>query len=119
MMDGFDLDEAEPPKPKTAQSGENVSAEKTAAADKTAASNTTANVISGVAVDEGNPFYESTEEVAPPEETLSVMTEEQKTNALKDPVPQPELTPEELLEQAKKRKKVAKSNFLFRKKHKE
>ena len=30
----------------------------------------------------------------------------------------PELTPEDLLKQAKKRKNVAKSNFLFRKKHK-
>lgn len=84
-----------------------------------AAKNTTANVISGVAVDESNPFYEKTEEVASPEDTLSVMSEEQKEDALKNTNVERELTTEELLMQAKKRKGVAKSNFLFRKKHRD
>lgn len=78
---------------------------------------TTANVISGVAVDESNPFFEQTEDVAPPEETLSVMTEEQKEDVFANAAAERELTPDELLKQAKKRKNVAKSNFLFRKKH--
>ena len=90
MMDGFDFDEP---------------------------ADTTANVISGVAVDESNPFYESSEDVAPPEETLSAMTDEQKEDPFRN-VAEPELTPDDLLKQAKKRKGVAKSNFLFRKKHK-
>lgn len=81
------------------------------------APDTTANVISGVAVEESSPFYEKEEEVAPPDETLSVMSEEQKADAMKSTPVDPELTPEELLKQAKKRKNVAKSNFLFRKKH--
>ena len=101
MMDGFDFDEP------AAASGKSP-----------APANTTANVISGVSVDTSNPFYEKTEDVAPPEETLSVMSEEQKAEPLKSKPAEPELTPEELLKQAKKRKSVAKSNFLFRKKHK-
>ena len=101
MMDGFDFDEPAPETPKSAAPAER-----------------SASVISGVKVDESNPFFEKTEDVAPPEQTLSVMSEEQKEQALKEPEPAPELTPEELLKQAKKRKSVAKSNFLFRKKHK-
>ena len=101
MMDGFDFDEP------SAVRNVNVSAP-----------DTTANVISGVAVEQNSPFYEKTEEVAPPEDTLSVMSEEQRQEPLKSRPPEPELTPEELLKQAKKRKSVAKSNFLFRKKHK-
>jgi|GEM_PF-6648054 len=92
MMDGFDFDEP----------AEN-----------------TSNVISGIAVDESSPFYEKAEDVASPEETLSVMSDQQKEGALKNTTQERELTPEELLMQAKKRKSVAKSNFLFRKKHKE
>ncbi|MBR5089752.1 MAG: hypothetical protein IK093_10010 [Ruminiclostridium sp.] len=111
MMDGFDFDDA----------GDRPAAHSPAAdsSRKYAAANTTANVISGVAVDESNPFYEKTADVASPEETLSVMSEEQKEDALKNMTGAPDLTTEELLKQAKKRKGVAKSNFLFRKKHKE
>ena len=101
IMEGFESDE---PEEKT---GTRVSSAKT-----------TVNVISGVAVDESNPFYETAQEVAPPEETLSVMSDDQKKDALKNTNADPALTPEELLKQAKKRKSVAKSNFLFRKKHK-
>ncbi len=93
MMDGFGFDEDDP------------------------AADTTANVISGVAVEESNPFYERSETVAPPEETLSDKTDEAKKDTLNNSA-EPELTAEELLKQAKKRKSVAKSNFLFRKKHK-
>lgn len=103
MMDGFDFDGP------SAESGK-----------KASPADTTANVISGVAVDKSNPFYESTEDVAPPEETLSVMTEEDKTDVFRNmDAGQEQLTPEELLKQAKKRKSVAKSNFLFRKKHRQ
>ena len=91
MMDGFDFDEPA----------------------------TTANVISGVAIDESSPFYEKAEDVASPGETLSVMSEQQKEESLKNTTDEQTLTPEELLAQAKKRKSVAKSNFLFRKKHKD
>lgn len=84
--------------------------------DEPAAGSTTANVLSGVAVDESSPFYEKAEDVAPPEETLS--TEEPKEDVFKTIAANRELTPEELLKQAKKRKSVAKSNFLFRKKNK-
>ncbi len=101
MMDGFESDEPADKPVKGVSSAD-----------------TTVNVISGVAVDESNPFYETAKEVAPPEETLSVMTDEQKKDTLKNTNADPALTPEELLKQAKKRKNVAKSNFLFRKKHK-
>ena len=101
IMDGFESDEPE----KKSKAG-------------FSSARTTVNVISGVAVDESNPFYETALDVAPPEETLSVMTDEQKKDALKNTNADPALTPEELLKQAKKRKSVAKSNFLFRKKHK-
>jgi len=80
--------------------------------------NTTANVISGVAVDESNPFFERSETVAPPEDTLSDETKEADTDPAGNKLSEPELTAEDLLKQAKKRKSVAKSNFLFRKKHK-
>lgn len=96
MMDGFDFDGSET---------ETVKKE--------------ANVISGIAVDESNPFYEKTADVAQPDETLSVISEEQKDDALKNMTADQELTTEELLKQAKKRKSVAKSNFMFRKKHKD
>lgn len=77
----------------------------------------TANTISGVSVDESSPFYEKATDLAPPESVLSVMSDEEKSDALTDNADQPEMTPEELLQQAKKRKSIAKSNFLFRKKH--
>lgn len=81
----------------------------------------TANSIKGVNVDKNNPFYENSENVKPPEQTLAIF-EDVKNEAGKIPAPkddlpeEPELTPEELLKQAKKRKKVARSNFLFRRK---
>lgn len=86
--------------------------------DDDSSANTSANVISGVSVDESNPFYEKTADVAPPEETLSDKAERSETSSPDKTAAQPELTAEELLQQAKKRKSVAKSNFLFRKKHK-
>ena len=94
MMDGFGFDE-----------------------DETSA-DTTANVISGVAVDKSSPFYERSETVAPPEETLSDKADKPENVLSGNTSSEPELTPEELLKQAKKRKSVSKSNFLFRKKHK-
>lgn len=92
FMDGFDTESDEPAK-------------------------STANVISGVDVDAANPFYEKAETMIPPDDTLSVMTEDDKTDTLSSNANQPELTPEELLKQGKKRKSIAKNNFLFRKRH--
>lgn len=83
----------------------------------TVSTDTTANVISGVAVEESNPFYEKEEDLAPPEGTLSEASDEPKEDVFAAASAERELTPEELLKQAKKRKNVAKSNFLFRKKH--
>ena len=81
----------------------------------------TANVISGVEVDTSSPFYEKAENIAPPESTLSVVTEEDSSDdgseILLSISNEEELSAEELLKQAKKRKDIAKSNFLFRKKH--
>ena len=73
-----------------------------------------ANVISGVEIDESNPFYEAPVDVKPPEEIIAIFGEEHEEIIEDDD--QPELTKEELLKQAKKRKKVARANFLFRKK---
>lgn len=79
-----------------------------------------ANVISGVEIDMSSPFYEKSESIAPPESTLSAPSEENKEEELEilDSLSnEEELSTEELLQQAKKRKTIARSNFLFRKKH--
>ena len=104
MMDGFDFDMGDAPsKPADAPSP---------APQKADAPEVSANVITGVNVDENNPFYEESEEVKPPED---IIADENDEKGLKETdIPDPELTPEQLLAQAKKRKKVARSNFLFR-----
>lgn len=88
-----------------------------------------ANVISGVEVKSDNPFYEKSATMAPPENTLAGPIEKKDDNAPEiiaslsgdmngpDEYQQPEISAEELLKQAKKRKDIARSNFLFRKRH--
>ena len=76
--------------------------------------------ISGVQIDESNPFYAAPTNVKPPEDVVALFSEQPKDDLLTpadddDAPPQPMLSKEELLKQAKKRKKVAKANFLFRK----
>lgn len=78
------------------------------------------NVISGVKIEENNPFYESPSDVKPPEEVIATVSGENlEAQALEREAEEeePELSKAELLKQAKKRKKVAKANFLFRKRH--
>lgn len=72
----------------------------------------TANSISGVDIEESNPFFEAPEEVLPPVETIAAEEDDEEEEE-KD---KPSLSKEELLKQAKKRKKVAKANFKFKKK---
>ncbi|MBR6046155.1 MAG: hypothetical protein IKP47_11025 [Ruminococcus sp.] len=110
MMDGFDFggdDSAPAP-----------SASAAAPAAKPAGEKEASNVIRGVGIDENNPFYEAPSDVKPPEEIIAADNAAAAAAAAqKKPAPEePELTPEELLEQAKRRKKVARSNFLFRRK---
>ncbi len=74
------------------------------------------NVISGIKIDESNPFYEAPSDVKPPEAIATIADEQAK--AAKDAdvdAEQVPLSKEELMKQAKKRKKVAKANFLFKK----
>lgn len=78
---------------------------------------TDANTISGINVENDSPFYEETEIIVPPAETLSSISDNNGELGDEIPAAAPELTPEELLKQAKKRKSIAKSNFLFRKRH--
>lgn len=73
------------------------------------------NVISGVKIDKSNPFYEAPAEVRPPVETIATIGAEEEEPE-DDNEELPALSKEELLKQAKKRKKVARANFLFRKK---
>lgn len=135
FMDGFDFDMPEEPAQLTPEEEARALEEKKArqraaaeAVEKKLAQKAAAEAakkaesISGVEIAEDNPFFEATADVKPPEEVLAVMSEVQEEfdkslnpeddeNAPQEPM----LTPEELLKQAKKRKKVAKSNFLFRK----
>lgn len=121
LMDGFDFDDSEPAvkpveasEPETA--AETVPAQKEEKAD---APEHSSNVISGVKIEENNPFYEAPEDVKPPEEVVATVSGENlEAEALeRESEDEPELSKEELLKQAKKRKKVAKANFLFRKRH--
>ncbi|MBR1662791.1 MAG: hypothetical protein IJ696_00500 [Ruminococcus sp.] len=73
----------------------------------------TANSISGVDIEESNPFFEAPEEVLPPVETIAAEEADEEDEPEED---KPSLSKEELLKQAKKRKKVAKANFKFKKK---
>lgn len=135
FMDGFDFDMPEEPvqltpeeearaleEKKARQRAAAEAVEKKLAQKAAAEAAKKAESISGVEIAEDNPFFEATADVKPPEEVLAVMSEVQEEfdkslnpeddeNAPQEPM----LTPEELLKQAKKRKKVAKSNFLFRK----
>lgn len=135
FMDGFDFDMPEEPAQLTPEEEARALEEKKArqraaaeAVEKKLAQKAAAEAakkaesISGVEIAEDNPFFEATADVKPPEEVLAVMSEVQEEfdkslnpeddeNAPQEPM----LTPEELLKQAKRRKKVAKSNFLFRK----
>lgn len=121
LMDGFDFDDAEPAdnqeaaeKPNAAEQA--VSVQKSQSADVPEHSS---NVISGVKIEENNPFYEAPEDLKPPEEVVATVSGENLEAAAleKESEDEPELSKEELLKQAKKRKKVAKANFLFRKRH--
>ena len=74
----------------------------------------------GVAIAEDNPFAATSDAVTPVEETLAVFEDVASGKAdsfkPKDEIDaKPLISPEELLKQAKRRKKIAKSNFLFRK----
>lgn len=137
FMDGFDFDmPAEEPKELTEEEKaaelEAKKARQRAAAEavekklaqkaEAEAAKKKAESISGVTIEEDNPFFEATADVKPPEEVLAVMSEVQEEidRSLNpeddaDAPEEPAMTAEELLKQAKKRKKVAKSNFLFRK----
>lgn len=129
LLDGFDFggDDAEPAE-KEETAAEQPAAEEPApepAAPPEPKSTApspehSSNVISGVKVDESNPFYEAPTDVKPPEEVLaSISGENLEAQAIEKEAEEelPELSKEELLKQAKKRKKVAKANFLFRKRH--
>ncbi|SDB17267.1 hypothetical protein SAMN02910317_00900 [Ruminococcaceae bacterium FB2012] len=83
-----------------------------APADKSKSS----NFISGVEIDESNPFYAAPTSVKPPEEVIAMVAEGTEPPAEEEEEEEmPQLSKEELLKQAKKRKKVARANFLFRK----
>ncbi len=85
-----------------------------------------------ITIDESNPFYEAPKEDKPPEDVLAdnapaaetVQPEEKATEqpaAASKPEPEEKknkntLSKDDLLKQAKKRKKVARANFNFRKK---
>lgn len=111
LMDGFDFDAADDKAAETKAAPEEP-AVSAPAAEQEEKPEVSANVITGVNIDESNPFYEAPDDVKPPEDVIADGDDE---NGLKDSdIPDPELTPEQLLAQAKKRKKVARSNFLFR-----
>lgn len=77
------------------------------------------NFISGVEIDESNPFYAPPTEVKPPEEVIAMVTDTDTAEAAEEEEEEeeeaPQISKEDLLKQAKKRKKVARANFLFRK----
>ena len=129
FMDGFDFsapeeqevtpeDEAKALEEKKARQRAAQEAIDKKLAEKAAAN--AANGIGGVNIAEDNPFAATSDAVTPVEETLANFEEVASGKAdsfkPKDEIDaKPIVSPEELLKQAKRRKKVAKSNFLFRK----
>ena len=100
-----------------AEDGEPEAKEEAEAAPKAETKNAS-NFISGVEIDESNPFYAAPTDVKPPQEVIAMVSndgtvEEEEEEEEQEEAPQ--LSKEELLKQAKKRKKVARANFLFRK----
>ena len=127
LMDGFDFGDDDAPEESVEEAADDyieITDEEPKAAEPAAenadAPEHSTNVISGVKIEENNPFYESPSEVKPPEEVIATVSGENlEAEALEREAEEeePELSKEELLKQAKKRKKVAKANFFFRKKH--
>ena len=127
LMDGFDFSDDEAPEELVEEAADDyieITNEEPKAAEPAAenadAPEHSTNVISGVKIEENNPFYESPSDVKPPEEVIATVSGENlEAEALEREAAEeePELSKEELLKQAKKRKKVAKANFFFRKKH--
>lgn len=115
LMDGFDFD--------TEAAADTVKATEEETSEPVAKVNLpeqSSNVISGVKIEENNPFYESPDDVKPPEDIITTVSGDNLESAVLEKEAEedePELSKEELLKQAKKRKKVAKANFLFRKRH--
>ncbi len=127
LMDGFDFGDDEAPEEPVKEADDDYieidnkepKAAEPAAENADAPEHST-NVISGVKIEENNPFYEAPSDVKPPEEVIATVSGENlEAQALEREAEEeePELSKEELLKQAKKRKKVAKANFLFRKRH--
>lgn len=126
FFSGFDDDEEVQEDAEGEDEGEPEAEEDTEEAEEAAAeeeetASVSSNSISGVEIDESNPFYEAPEEVKPPEDVIATIadenaSEEADTSNEDDAKDKPKetLSKEELMKQAKKRKKVAKSNFLFR-----
>ena len=119
LMEGFDFGDAPKPVVKRPAAAAQPAPAPKPAAPAAEPPKDSANAIKGVSIDESNPFYEAPTEIKPPEEFLADGSAEEAAAkaAARKKLPEQELTPEELLEQAKKRKKVARSNFLFRRKH--
>ncbi|MBQ6634481.1 MAG: hypothetical protein IJH80_09915 [Ruminococcus sp.] len=127
LMDGFDFGDYEAPEEPVEEAADDyieMTNEEPKAAEPAAenvdAPEHSTNVISGVKIEENNPFYESPSDVKPPEEVIATVSGENlEAQALEREAEEeePELSKAELLKQAKKRKKVAKANFLFRKRH--
>ena len=130
FMDGFDFSMPEEEET-TPEDEEKALEEKRArqraaqeAIDKKIAEKKAAEAASGVGevkIEENNPFAATSDAVSPVEDTLAVFEDVASGKAdsfkPKDEIDaKPLISPEELLKQAKRRKKVAKSNFFFRKK---
>ncbi|MBO6141617.1 MAG: hypothetical protein J6O40_07460 [Ruminococcus sp.] len=129
FMMGFDFS-ADEPAETTPEDEEKALEEKKArqkaaqeAIDKKLAEKAAAEAAKGVStvkVEENNPFAATSDAVTPVEDTLAVFEDVASGKAdsfkPKDEIDaKPLISPEELLKQAKRRKKVAKSNFFFRK----
>lgn len=130
FMDGFDFSMPEETET-TPEDEEKALEEKRArqraaqeAIDKKLAEKKAAEAVSGnatVKIEENSMFAATTDAVTPVEDTLAVFEDVASGKAdsfkPKDEIDaKPLISPEELLKQAKRRKKVAKSNFFFRKK---
>ena len=130
FMDGFDFSAPEETET-TPEDEEKALEEKRArqraaqeAVEKKLAEKKAAEAASGVekvTIEENNPFAATSDAVTPVEDTLAVFEDVASGKAdsfkPKDEIDaKPLISPEELLKQAKRRKKVAKSNFFFRKK---
>ena len=130
FMDGFDFSAPEEQET-TPEDEEKALEEKRArqraaqeAVEKKLAEKKAAEAASGVenvSIEENNPFAATSDAVTPVEDTLAVFEDVASGKAdsfkPKDEIDaKPLISPEELLKQAKRRKKVAKSNFFFRKK---